>query len=256
MLLGSGAQSVVYRFGHVAEKKFRPSAVGVCTSTDALAEFEFAHKHLVHPNVIRLLALDVSGGRLLMEFVAGCSLDMVLQTKGALEEETVLVKTQDIISGLCCLHKNGIIHRDVKPANVIMNSITGVCKVTDWIGLSAENTSLGFGKPVGTPVFMAPEVAGMPHRHCMSSDTWSLGCTIVNMMSGRLPWADTDCHGRTNEFMVMWRVANGEAPPYDLYSPRIASLLMLCFEPDKNKRLLLQDIRSRIFDDHNNARHI
>ena len=108
MLLGSGAQSVVYRFGHVAEKTFRRSAFDVCTSTDALAEFEFAHKHLVHPNVIRLLALDVSGGRLLMEFVAGCSLDMVLQTKGALEEETVLVKTQDIISGLCCLHKNGI----------------------------------------------------------------------------------------------------------------------------------------------------
>ena len=132
--------------------------------------------------------------------------------------------------------------------------------MTDWIGLAAENASLVFGKTVGTrtPLFMAPEVAGMPHKHCVASDTWALGCTIVNMMSGRLPWADTDCLGRTNEFMVMWLVANGKAPPYDinLYSPRLASLLVLCFKPDKDQRLLLEDIQLRIFYDNTHNKNI
>jgi serine/threonine protein kinase len=119
------------------------------------------------------------------------------------------------------------------------------CTHTDWIGNYAEYKSLQQGKPVGTPVFMAPEVAGMPHRHLIVSDTWSLGCTIINMASGRLPWADADAHGRTNEFMAMWQTSQGIAPPYDAsaLNPEISAFLTVCFEPDPCRRLSAHKLR-------------
>jgi serine/threonine protein kinase len=100
------------------------------------------------------------------------------------------------------MHEHNLLHRDVKPGNVMLDSRSGASKLTDWIGSWAEKESLMLGKPVGAPVFMAPEVAGKPHKHQIVSDTWSLGCTVLNMASGRLPWADTDPLGRTNEFMA------------------------------------------------------
>jgi hypothetical protein len=59
------------------------------------------------------------------------------------------------------------------------------------------------------------EVAGIQHKQKVVSDTWSLGCTVVNMASSLLQWADTDVLGHTNEFMAMWLTAQGKGPPYD-----------------------------------------
>ena len=122
---------------------------------------------------------------------------------------------------------------------------TNSFKLCDWIGEEEEKVRVEqTGRPVGTPVFLAPEVARSPHRHCGEgkSDIWGLGCTVLNLVTGRLPWEGTDAHGRTNEFMVMFKTAYGHAPPMVTpYDPRepdqpLAHFLGLCLEPAATKR--------------------
>ena len=134
---------------------------------------------------------------------------------------------------------------NVKPANIVVDTCTDTFKLCDWIGSEAEEASLALGKPVGTPLFMAPEVAGCPHRHCISSDTWALGCTILNLITGRLPWEGADAHGRTNEFMALWLTSQGHAPPYDTHamSPALSSFVALCFEPSTLLRPCAAELR-------------
>ena len=102
------------------------------------------------------------------------------------------------------------------------------------------------GMPVGTPVFMAPEVAGFPHTHCVESDTWAVGCTVLNLSSGKLPWANADKHGRSNEFMAMWLAAQGRAPPHDSsrWSPRMRVFVSRCFQPNRELRAKAQDLQA------------
>jgi len=245
MLLGGGREAVVFRSNDVtAVKMFRNSAVFL--SPAARAELTFAIKCLQHPHLVRVLELDVAAGCLRMEFVDGGSLADVLLREGPLTEKRMLRVLVDITAGLGCLHEHNMPHRDVKPGNVMLDLRSGTSKLIDWIGSWAEKQSLTLGKPVGTPVFMAPEVAGKPHKHQIVSDTWSLGCTVVNMASGRLPWADTDALGRTNEFMAMWLTSKGQAPPYNAskWSPALAAIAALCFEPDPCRRACAQQLHS------------
>jgi serine/threonine protein kinase len=244
--LGQGAQAIVYRLDRAtAVKRFRRAALRAATSPQAQQEFLFARQWLTHPHLVRLLDFDPAMGSLAMEYVDGGSLADVVACEGALGEGRVVLALAGVVAGLVVLHEHGLIHRDVKPANVMLDSRTGACKLTDWIGSQAEDSSLEHGKPVGTPVFMAPEVAGCPHRHRVESDTWALGCTAVNLASGRLPWADADALGRTNEFMAMWLAAQGRPPPYDPsgWSPVLARFVARCFEPDPRRRPRAQDLR-------------
>jgi serine/threonine protein kinase len=247
LLLGRGTHAVVFtQDGRTAVKIFRPRALAYATSALAQQEFLFAQRWLTHPNIVRVLELDLTKGSLAMEYVDGGSLADLLDREGALAERCVVRVLAGIIAGLCRMHEHYLLHRDVKPGNILIDLRTGASKLTDWIGLGAETASLLLGKPVGTPVFMAPEVAGKPHRHKVASDTWSLGCTVVNIASGQLPWAYTDAHGRTNEFTAMWLTAQGKPPPYDAsgWSPALAAFVARCFEPDPCKRPHAQDLRN------------
>ena len=244
MLLGNGAEAVVFMTDRgTVVKRFRNAAAK--SKPAAHAEITFAINSLKHPHLVRVLEFDVATGCLSMELVNGGSLADVLQREGALTEKRITRVVIDIVAGLCGLHRQNLLHRDVKPGNVMQDLRSGACKLTDWIGNCAETESLMLGKPIGTPVFMAPEVAGKPHKHQFVSDTWSLGCTVINMASGRLPWADTDALGRTNEFMAMWLTSKGKAPPYNSsgWSPALAAFVALCFEPDPRRRACAQELR-------------
>ena len=203
--LGRGAHALVLRRknvcgGDIAVKYFRKEM-------PALEDFAFATKLLVHTHVVQLFTLNATEGWLSMEAVDGFSLDVVLLRTGPLQEQQIVAVLADVTAGLAVFHDHGVPHRDVKPGNIMQDSRTAQCKLIDWIGQHQESCSLRMGMPVGTPVFMAPEVAGFPHTHCVESDTWAVGCTVLNLSSGKLPWANTDKHGRSNEFMAMWLAA-------------------------------------------------
>jgi len=248
MLLGAGAEAQVFSSngltGLTAVKQFRKK-FGNWNAT-MCAEITYAIKEIKHPHIVRMLDLDIPAACIRMEFMDGGSLADFLLREGALHDKQILQVATETIAALCCLHEHKMLHRDVKPANIMLDSRSGASKLTDWIGSHAEQQSLLQGKPVGTPVFMAPEVAGMPHKHLTVSDTWSLGCTVLNMASGKLPWANADAHGRTNEFMAMWQTSQGKAPPYDAsaLNPAILTLLTVCFEPDPFRRLDAKKLRT------------
>lgn len=177
--VGQGAHSIVYKCrrssgdsAYIAVKHFSSrDARDAATSPRAQEEFALARRLLSHDYIVRVLSLDLAKGCLAMEFVDGGSLEDVMVREGPLREERVIRVLCQVLEALALMHAHGCPHRDVKPANVLVETHTDTFKLSDWIGSEAEDLSLALGKPVGTPVFMAPEVAGCPHRHCFESDT-------------------------------------------------------------------------------------
>ena len=86
--------------------------------------------------------------------------------------------------------------------------------------------------PVGTPVFLAPEVV-RTGRHSISSDKWSLACTVTNLVTCKLPWSAED-----NIFAALYKTGLRQSPPYDPLSvdDALHAFLTLCFEPDASLR--------------------
>ena len=233
-VIGAGATSVVYRCrsggdGHYVAIKSpsSPAARRSATSPKACDEFRRSRR-LHHNNVVGYLALGCQGN-LVMEFVDGGSLADVIARSGALVEERVAQVAKQVLTGLAYMHENGIIHRDVKPANILIDTRTDTFKLCDWIGEGESKNCVS--SVVGTPVFLAPEVV-RSGRHCLSSDTWALGCTVLNLATGTLPWSSED-----NVFAAMFKTAHGHPPPHpqDL-SPPLRDLLALSFEPDSTLR--------------------
>ena len=197
---------------------------------------------LHHDNIVRYIALRADNS-LVMEYVDGGSLadEIADPLRGQLSVERVVRVTLHVLRGMQFMHAHGLVHRDIKPANVLIDKRANSFRLCDWIGEEEEKVHVEqTGRPVGTPVFLAPEVARSPHRHCAEgkSDIWALGCTVLNLVTGRLPWEGTDAHGRTNEFMVMFKTAYGHTPPMvtpdDPRKPDqpLAHFLGQCLDPD------------------------
>jgi hypothetical protein len=229
----------------IAVKHFR-------TGLPALEDFAFATDLLVHKHVVLLLTLDDTEGWLSMEAVDCFALDIVLEHFGLMQEQQIVAVLSDVTAGLAAFHAHGVPHCDVKPGNIMQDRRTARCKLIDWIGHQEERSSLRMGMQVGTPVFMATEVAGVPHTHCVESDTWSLGCTVLNLSSGKLPWANADKHGPTNEFMAMCLAAQGQAPPHDYsqWTRQMRVFVARCFEPDKQLHAKQQSSEQTPFSRH------
>ena len=240
VMLGVGGTSVVYRCRSVGNGELwavkspssaagRQSAMGL----DAYNKFQ-QHRQLRHENVVACFALGWNGS-VFMEWVAGGSLADVIACSGALVETRVLYVAKQVLMGLSYLHQNGIIHRDLKPANILIDTHTDTVKLCDWIGEveAAEACKRAFCV-VGTPVFLAPEAVRQGMYSCCS-DTWAFGCTVLNLLTGALPWSDED-----NVFAAMYKTAHGQAPPHPqrhlLRCQLLGDLLALSFQQDANQR--------------------
>jgi mitogen-activated protein kinase kinase kinase 19 len=109
---------------------------------------------------------------------------------GSLDERTVAHYTRQIATGIRYLHHNGIIHRDIKGANVMVTS-KGLVKLIDFgcAKRHCQELSGGYLSVRGTPYWMAPEVI-CGHGYGRKSDIWSLGCTIHEMVMTKPPWGE------------------------------------------------------------------
>ena len=173
-------------------------------------EQEFRAASLIdHPNVVK--AIEYCGLMptpfLVMEYVDGKALGDVVEEGGPLGEEAAVGVIAQVCEGLHRAHKQGLIHRDVKPDNILLTA-DGVAKLTD-LGLvkdvEGEENLTRTGKGLGTPHFMSPEQFRKAKNADVRCDVYSLGATLYMLITGQIPFAGNsplDCWIRKsrNEF--------------------------------------------------------
>ncbi len=198
---------------------------------------KFTESVLSHPNIVRYLGLERSENTLsiFLEFVPGGSIRSLIDKFGALQEPLVRVYARQLLLGLEYLHRNSIAHRDIKGANVLITN-EGVVKIADFGASKRINTNSTATSGVkGTPLWMAPEVIKeqQTDKGWRRADVWSVGCTIIEMATGRPPWSQY-----SNPVTAMYHIACVETvPPFpDTLSAHGHDFLRLCFERDPLKR--------------------
>ena len=155
---------------------------------------------LAHPNIVTAHDADVceAGQYLVMEYVEGTDLDRLVRTRGTLSPRLAATMILQAARGLDYAHSQGVIHRDVKPANLLIDG-SGTLKITDlglarstevFGGDSFQETSLTtHGGILGTVDFMSPEQAFNPSQVDHRADIYSLGCTLFYLLMGRPPYS-------------------------------------------------------------------
>ncbi len=148
---------------------------------------------LKHPNIVELITVEKKDDTFFMvlEYVDGESLDKLIRRERTLEPGRALEIGMDVCAAIGFAHANQVIHRDLRPANILITR-DGVAKVTDF-GTSRflEMQRDGFARTrIGSPPYMAPE--HFRGRAVFQSDLWSLGITMYEMLTGAVPFYDAD----------------------------------------------------------------
>src|SRR5262245_15154472 len=147
-----------------------------------------------HPHIVHALDADVEGGRLYyaMEHVGGTDLGQLLRDRGSLPVELAGRYAAQLASGLQHISALGLVHRDVKPCNVLVSADGSAVKLLD-LGLARfdrpdEDGGLTrVGMMIGTPDYVAPEQIRDSSVADIRADLYSLGCTLYHMLAGRPP---------------------------------------------------------------------
>ncbi len=165
---------------------------------------------LQHPRAVAVHDVVEHDGQpcLVMEYVRARGLSSVLAERGPLPPMEAARIGEQVASALAAAHSAGIVHRDVKPDNVLLTE-NGDAKITDF-GISravGDGSVTGPGIVVGTPAYLAPEIAAGGEA-TYSSDVFSLGATLYEAVEGRPPFGYDD-----NPIALLQRVAKGEFPP-------------------------------------------
>ncbi|HWE91561.1 MAG TPA: serine/threonine-protein kinase [Pseudonocardiaceae bacterium] len=157
---------------------------------------------------------------LVMEYLPARSLAAVLTERGSLPVPDVAAMGSQIAAALAAAHASGIVHRDIKPGNVLIND-DGVAKITDFgIARAAGDLTLTqTGTFAGTPAYLAPEVA-RGQDPTSASDVFSLGATLYDAVEGGPPFPE-----RTNQLALLHLVAEGKIEP-PKQAGELTSLLM------------------------------
>uniref|UniRef100_A0A804M4I5 mitogen-activated protein kinase kinase kinase n=1 Tax=Zea mays TaxID=4577 RepID=A0A804M4I5_MAIZE len=243
-LLGSGTFGCVYEAtnrhtGALCAMKEVNIIPDDAKSVESLKQLEQEIKFLSqfkHENIVQYYGSETIEDRfyIYLEYVHPGSIHKyVHQHCGSLTEAVIRNFTRHILKGLAFLHSQKIMHRDIKGANLLVD-INGVVKLADFgmakhLSTAAPNLSLK-----GTPYWMAPEVVratlDKSAGYDLAVDIWSLGCTIIEMFTGKPPWSGLEGPA------AMFKVLRTDPPIPDNLSPEGKDFLRCCFKRNPTER--------------------
>ena len=250
--IGSGGMSYVYKAKDVTLKRL--VAVKVLKeeySRDANIVAKFAREAeaaggLSHPNVVSVYDVGEQSGTyyIVMELVEGFTLKKYIEKKGKLSQRDAVQVTMQVARGLNAAHEQGIIHRDVKPQN-IMVSKEGQIKVTDFGIARINDTQISGANTMGSVHYISPEQArgGVCDER---SDIYSLGITLYEMVTGRVPF-----EGESTVDVALKHIKEPITPPSEYEPdllPNLEKIILKCTQkkPDYRYRsmsALLDDLK-------------
>ncbi|MFJ1764468.1 protein kinase [Amycolatopsis sp. NPDC088138] len=250
--IGSGAMGVVWRATDVrlertvAIKQILPQPGVSETERDnmrqrAMREAKNAAR-FQHPNAIVVFDIAEHNGDpcLVMEYLNGPSLSTILSEEGTLPLGRIARIGEQVASALVAAHRAGIVHRDVKPGNILIDE-TGTAKITDF-GISraaGDMTLTATGLIGGTPAYLAPELARGADP-VPSSDVFALGATLYQAIEGTTPYGNT-----TNQLALLYAAANGQINP-PVQAGGATALLMSLLRSEPGERPSMAEARERL----------
>ena len=198
-------------------------------------------QHLEHPNIVQYLGCERKeySISIFLEYISGGSVGSCLRKHGKFEESVVSSLTRQTLSGLAYLHAEGILHRDLKADNILLDT-DGTCKISDF-GISKRSDNI-YGNDItnsmqGSVFWMAPEVIrSQGQGYSAKVDIWSLGCVVLEMFAGRRPWSKEEAIGAIYKLGSL-----NQAPPIPddvsaAISPEAVGFMLDCFQIDPAER--------------------
>jgi serine/threonine protein kinase len=241
--LGAGAMGTV----HLATDRKLDRAVAIkvlpaqsVTDVGAVARFQREAKALAklsHPNIIQAYDSDQDAGRqfLVMEYAEGTNLAELVRDKGRVPPSLAADYVYQAALGLQNAHEKGLVHRDLKPGNLLVTS-HGQVKILD-LGLArflqdqvGDATLTREGTGMGTPDYMAPEQFHDARHVDARSDIYSLGCTLYHLIAGRVPFPGTSMSEKYAAHEQQ------EPPPLEEFRPDVPAGLSLAVQRMMAKR--------------------
>ncbi len=240
--LGAGGMGVVFRAFDleleetVAVKLLHTEVHAYGSALGALRREVRAARAIVSPHVVRVFELhhDSDTTFLVMEYIDGSSLAARLATSGRMTLTAALRLLDHVARGLAATHARGLVHRDVKPGNILLRG-DDTAVLADF-GLSRGPTTGATGQfvPVGTPAYMPPEQA-LGGALTPSADVFAFGVLAYELLAGALPWSGP------NPMALALSKARTPPPPLTTMSPQVPAavwdVIRRCLAFDPNERL-------------------
>lgn len=249
--IGRGTHGIVYKaldltHGNiVAIKRIQKRIEEDDEATESFhKEMEFL-KTFDHPHIVEYIDFVETEKHLnvIIEYVENGSLKNILQKFGALPEELVALYIHQVLLGLSYLHKQGVVHHDIKASNILLTK-EGKVKLADF-GISTqlkEDSDQKITYKVGqesqgSPFWMAPEIIKNEGNVTRASDIWSVGCTVIELLSGKPPFWDLGI------LPAMFAIVEKDHPAYpDHISDGCVSFLSKCFRKDPKQRSTVDEL--------------
>ncbi|KFH45027.1 Cytokinesis protein-like protein [Hapsidospora chrysogenum ATCC 11550] len=187
-----------------------------------------------HDNIVKYIGFVKTAEclNIILEYCENGSLHSICKAYGKFPENLVGVYMTQVLNGLQYLHDQGVIHRDIKGANILTTK-DGTVKLADF-GVSTSTLASGQDKEaqvVGTPYWMAPEIIQLSGASS-ASDIWSVGCTVIELLQGKPPYHNLAA------MPALFAIVNDDHPPLpEGISAAARDFLMQCFQKDPNLRV-------------------
>ncbi|CAD6910950.1 unnamed protein product [Tilletia controversa] len=234
--LGKGAFGSVFRGLNwttgetVAVKQIKLGNIPKSELSEIMSEIDLL-KNLKHPNIVKYLGSEKTNDYLfiILEFCENGSLQHFCKRFGVFPEGLVGVYIAQVLEGLIYLHDQGVIHRDIKGANILTTK-DGSVKLADF-GVATRTGAMADYAVVGSPYWMAPEVIDQSGA-TTASDIWSVGCVVIELVEGKPPYYFLP------PMSALFRMVSDDCPPLpERASPLVKDFLLHCFQKDQNLRV-------------------